>query len=316
MRYRNASDPAEKVAALEEMLVLVPKHKGTERLRVDLKKRLAKVRQQAQKKPKATRTSVLEHIDKEGAGQIVLIGLANSGKSSLLATVTNADPEIAEYPFSTFKPTVGMMPFEDIQIQLIDLPPLSEFNEPWIFSLIRNSDVALLVVDLSEPDPVSQMQEIFEYLASANIFVVGQSNFNEEYDGPGIQKKAKVLAMKTDEDGADAALEALQDAYGESFGIIPASILDEEQLETMARELFELLEILRVYSKKPGEAVSTEQPYVMPIGSTMIDVAKQIHQELAETLEYARIWGSSEFDGQRVERDHVIKDGDIIEVHA
>jgi hypothetical protein len=316
IKYRNATDPHEKVEALKEMIFHVPKHKASERLQMDLKKRLAKVQNEAQKKPKMARVSVLDHIDKEGAGQVVLVGLANSGKSSLLATVTNAEPEIAEYPYSTFKSTVGMMPFEDIQVQLIDLPPLSEFAEPWIYALVRNSDRALLLVDLSAPDPQEQLKEILDSLQAANIFATDASNFDQNYEGPGVLKKVKILAMKSDEDGAAEGLQSLRDSYGDKFSIVEVSILDEDQLEVMKRELFDLLELLRVYSKKPGEAVSKEAPYVMPVGSTMIEVAKQIHQELAETLDYAKIWGSAEFEGQRVERDHVMADGDIIEVHS
>ena len=315
LRYRSAKDPQEKLDALKEMMVLVPKHKGTEKLRVELKKRLAKVQKEAQKKPKVTRTSGHDHIDKEGAGQIVLVGMPNSGKSALLDAVTNAEPEVADYPYSTFKPTVGMMPFEDIQFQLIDLPPLSEFAEPWLFSLIRNSDATAIVVDLSE-GAVDQMLEVLDYMEKANIHLVHPSKYDRYYEGPGVQRKAVVVASKSDADEDGSALSELVEMYGADFPITPASVVAEEELEGMKRAVFDLLEILRVYSKKPGEKPSFEAPYILPLGSTMIDVVKAIHYEMVDTLEFAKIWGSAEFDGQRVERDYVVSDGDIIEVHA
>jgi len=315
LRYRAAKDPEEKLAALKEMMVLVPKHKGTEKLRVQLKKRLAKVQQQAQKKPKATRTSTMEHFDKEGAGQVVLVGMPNCGKSALLDRVTNAEPDVADYPYSTFKPTVGMMPHEDIQIQLIDLPPFSEFAEPWLFSLIRNSDGVAILVDLSDADPAGQLMEALDYIENANVHLVRAENLNPEYDGPGVQRRAIIIGTKSDQ-AKPSALGELHEAYGEEFPIISVSTQSEEQLAEMGKALLEMLKIIRVYSKKPGEKPSLDAPYILDKGSTMLDAVKAIHYELAESLKFAKIWGSSEFDGQRVERDHVLADGDIIEVHA
>ena len=316
LRYRAAKDPEEKLVALKEMMVLVPKHKGTEKLRVELKKRLAKVQKEAQKKPKATKSSGLDHVDKEGAGQVVLVGMPNCGKSALLDAVTNAEPEVADYPYSTFKPTVGMMAFEDIQVQLIDLPPLSEFAEPWLFSLIRNSDAVALMVDLSETEPIEQLMEILDYMENANIHLVRPEKYDKHYEGPGVQRKAVVIASKADFDEDGSAFSELVEAYGEEFPISPASIVDEEAMDKMKRALFDLLEILRIYSKKPGEKPSYESPYILPLGSTMIDVVKAIHYEMVDTLNFAKIWGSAEFEGQRVERDYVVSDGDVIEVHA
>ena len=316
LRYRAAKDPQEKLDALNEMMVLVPKHKGTEKLRVELKKRLAKVQREAQKKPKATRSSGLDHVDKEGAGQVVLVGMPNCGKSALVDAVTNAEPEVEDYPYSTFKPTVGMMAYEDIQIQLVDLPPLSEFAEPWLFSLIRNADAVVIMIDLSENEPVEQMMEVLDYMEKANIHLVHPQKRDPEYAGPGVQKKAVILASKCDFDEDRSALGGLVELYGEDFPITATSVVSDEAIEDMKRSLFDLLEILRVYSKKPGEKPSFEAPYILPVGSTMIDVVKAIHYEMVDTLEFAKIWGSSEFDGQRVERDYVVSDGDIIEVHA
>lgn len=298
-RFHQAKSLEEKIAALKEMMMLVPKHKGTERMRVELKKRLSKLQDEAQKKPKVTRTTqTWEHIDREGAGQVVLAGLPNTGKSMLLATVTNAQPEVADYPFSTFRPTVGMMPFEDIQIQLIDLPPLSEFTESWVFSLIRQADVVALLVDLSQPEPAEDVMTALGLLEKVRI------------------QKTLLLATKLDAPGGTEALQALQEIYGEEYRLVPISAQTHEGLDIMKRALFELLEIVRVYTKKPGQSPSKESPHVLPQGSTITQVAKSIHHDLVQKLQYARLWGSAEFPGQRVERDHVVRDGDIIEIHA
>jgi ribosome-interacting GTPase 1 len=144
-RYRAASSPEEKAACLEEMLGTIPKHKGTDKLRADLRRKLSKLKDAARTRKGTSRQVSAFHIDKEGAGQAVVIGPANVGKSALVAALTNATPEVADYPFTTWTPTPGMMPVEDIQVQLIDTPPLnSEFVDPELINLIRRADLILL----------------------------------------------------------------------------------------------------------------------------------------------------------------------------
>jgi hypothetical protein len=318
LRYRSTANLDEKLEALKEMLVLVPKHKGTERLRVDLKKRLSKLQEEIQKKPKQTKisTQAWEHIESAGAGQVVLVGLPNCGKSSLLASVTHAKPEIADFPFSTFTPTVGMMAFEDVQIQLIDLPPFSEFAEPWVYNLVRQATIIAMLIDLSQPAPEDSVMEVLDYLEKANIKVVGAKNFDKNFPGPGVMRKGHIIATKADAPEAAEALKTLQEMYGEEYPIVAVSTQRPEKLAEMRHALYQILDVVRVYSKKPGQPASKEAPYILPRGSTMLDVAKAIHHDLAESLKFARIWGSAEFQGQRVERDHVVQDGDIIEVHS
>ena len=122
--FKSAQSHEEKIAALERMLSTVPKHKGTEKLQADIKRRLSRERKEGHKKGGA-RTVPFWLVKKEGAGQVALIGPPNAGKSSLLAALTNARPEVADYPFTTHAPTPGMMAYENIQVQLIDLPPVS-----------------------------------------------------------------------------------------------------------------------------------------------------------------------------------------------
>jgi len=128
--YKQAATPAERIAALERMLATVPKHKGTEKIQADLKRRLSQARKESTKKG-AAHSVPFYLVEKEGAGQVVLLGPPNAGKSQLVAALTHAHPEVADYPFTTRLPTPGMMSYQNVQIQLIDLPPLSEeFMEP------------------------------------------------------------------------------------------------------------------------------------------------------------------------------------------
>jgi ribosome-interacting GTPase 1 len=316
LRYRKASSPEDKLAALREMMQLVPKHKGTEKLRVELKQRLKKLQDEIQKKSKASsgsRGPTYDHIEKEGAGQIVLVGLPNCGKSSIVAALTHAKPEIADFPYSTFVPTVGMMPFEDIQFQLIDLPPLSDFTEPWVYALVRQADLVALVVDLAQPSPEDQVLLTLESLEKNRIHLWGKQQSSQETNGN--VKRAIIVGNKLDAPGAREAAQTLHQTFDSDYHVIPISAQTKENAEVMKWRIFESLGIIRVYTKRPGHPPSKEHPYVLPKGSTVIDVARHIHYELAEKFKYARAWGSAQFEGQRVERDYILADGDILEIH-
>jgi ribosome-interacting GTPase 1 len=315
-RFREAQTSEAKLEALKEMLSTIPKHKGTERMRVDLKQRYNKLQQEIEHQQRTKKTghvSPYEHIEKHEAGQIVLAGLPNCGKSQLLATLTAARPEIGDYPFTTFKPTVGMMPFEDIQIQLIDLPPLSEFTEGWVHGLIRQADAAALLIDLSAPDPESDLLEALDLLEKACIQLVDR--LLAESTG-GTIKRALLVGTKCDAPGAAERLKALLNSFGTELPLIAVSARRGMGLDALKHALFERLEIVRVYTKKPGEPLKRERPYTLPRGSTILDVARRVHYQLAESLSYARLWGSAQYEGQRVERDHIVQDGDLLELHT
>ena len=316
-QYRKATSPEEKVELLQEMLAIIPKHKGTDHLRGDLRKRLSEHKKESQQaKRKGTRSATLDHIDKEGAGQAVLIGSPNSGKSSIVEACTAATVQVADFPFSTFRPVPGMMAFEDVQVQLVDLPPVSEeYTEPWVFSITRNADLVLLTVDLSEPAPEEQVFEIGSLLEARHLMLAGDS----EVPSPNLSVAVKptlILATKYDAQGADAALASLQDAYGDEFPLFTLSIETGHHLEEMPRRIFEALNVLRIYTKAPGKKPDLEKPYILPVGSTVLDVATTVHRDIAENLRFARIWGSEKYEGQQVKRDHVVEDRDVLELHG
>jgi ribosome-interacting GTPase 1 len=319
LRFRAAKSPDEKLAILRELMSLVPKHKGTEKLRVELKRKWTKLQEEVQqqhKKQKGVRGPGYDHIEREGAGQITFVGLPNCGKSSLVAAVTHAKPEIAEYPFSTFRPTVGMMPFEDIQLQLIDLPPLSEFTEPWVYSLIRQCDLVALLIDLTAAEPAEDWLTALEWLEKSRIRLIGTRDVPSRANNTeGIVKRAVIVGTKSDAEQAAQRWQELQTVVDTQFTVTDVSIFSSEQLGRLGKTLFGGLNVVRVYTKKPGQPFKKELPYVLPMGSTVTDVARAIHKELADKFKYARVWGSAQFEGQRVERHHRVQDGDVLEFH-
>lgn len=316
-RYRLAKAVPDKIKALEEMLAIIPKHKGTEKLRADLKRRMSKLRAEAQKKSGPGRRGYAFHVEREGAGQVVLVGLPNVGKSAILDRLTNALPEVAEYPFTTRKPLPGMMEFGDIQIQLVDLPAVSpEYTEPWVSGIIRNADLALLVIDLSGEDPLEQIEVVKGELEQQwKIHLVGSGEEGDPGEVGRVSKKTLIVGNKNDGKRASENYTILRDLYGERFPTISISARDGVNLEELRRRIYDLLQIMRVYTKPPGKEPSFSNPVVLPKGSTILDVAASVHKDFTQKLKFARIWGGGKYEGQKVQRDYVVQDGDVIELH-
>jgi len=311
-RFRLAKSPEEKIAGLEEMLAIMPKHKGTDHLRAELRARIAKLTQLAAKKSGVRRASML--IEKEGAAQVAVIGLPNTGKSQLVASITNASPTVAEYPFTTHSAMPGMMEFENIQIQLIDTPPLAPQSiEWWLRHMLIRADALLVVVDLNNA-PLVQMEDITAQLDKMRIGL-GKRKSGEEVDIPFYQKKALIIGNKLDLDNAHRNYIALQNRYENRLPVIAISAKEGTNLEELRRTIYQMLNIIRVYTKAPGEKPDFTDPIVLERGSTLEDAAADVHKDFARKLKYARIWGSGKHDGLMVKRDHILQDGDIIELH-
>ncbi|OGP53674.1 MAG: hypothetical protein A2Y65_00050 [Deltaproteobacteria bacterium RBG_13_52_11] len=311
-RFRDAKDPAEKVAALEAMLAIMPHHKGTDKLRAGLRRRLSKLKEEQEQRKGSGRTALFS-VKREGAGQVALVGCPNTGKSQLLTCLTNAEPEVADYPFTTQEPQAGMMAFENIQIQLVDLPPLiAEHTEPWVFNILRSADCLLLVLDLSK-DPVSELETIRELLQGQRIILKGDEK--EDVEPGSFIKKCLLVGNKSDLPRAEENTAIFKELYNEQFPLTMVSAKEGTEVEGLRSQLFSLLDILRVYSKRPGHAPELSAPVILKQGSTILDLAKEIHKDFVAKLQFARIWGSGKFDGQRVQRDYALQDGDIIELH-
>jgi len=311
--FREAKDPMEKIAALEEMLAIMPKHKGTDHLRAELRTRIAKLNQLAAKKSGARRASLA--IEKEGAAQVAVIGLPNSGKSQLIATITNASPPVAEYPFTTHSATPGMMEFENIKIQMLDTPPLvPQAIQFWLPPLLRRADALLVMLDLSR-DPLEQMEAITTQLEKMRIILGGEGGEEDDPDFTVWHRKALIIGNKLDLDGAGKNYDALKAEYEKRFPLIAVSAKQGTGLEELKAKVYEVLDIIRVYTKMPGRKPDFNDPIVVDRGSTLADAAAEVHKDFAANMKYARIWGSAKHDGVMAKRDHVLQDGDIIELH-
>jgi small GTP-binding protein len=323
-RFKEAVTTQEKIEALEEMMAVMPKHKGTEKLQADLRRRLAKLRTEAEKKHGASKGAALYSVQREGAGQIVLVGAPNVGKSSLLARLTHATPEIGDYPFTTRLPQPGMMPYENIQIQLVDMPPIDpHFYEPWMGSIVRHADFILLIVDSSSDDLLDEVEEVLEVLGRSRIELAGKQCPEISDERAPAVIGTLLVANKCDASNASDNLRILREFYDERFEIMAASAVSGEGLEALRQMLFERLDVVRVYTKVPGKKVDfSSAPYVLKRGSTVLDAARAVHRDFVLSLRFARVWSSErsrrslKYDGQMVERTHQLEDGDILELHV
>lgn len=313
-RYRAAVSPEEKIAALEEMLRVMPKHKGTEKLQADLRSRISKLKRQPRKKG-ATR-GPSHRIPKEGAGQIALVGPPNSGKSSLVAALTHAEPEVAPYPLTTREPTPGMMPFQDVAFQLVDLPPVcDEHVESWVWDNIRGADLAWLV--LSVRKPLEGLELVERLLAEKALGLVPWSAESPDEPRPGWTYKPTLMVVTgMDRPGARGDLEAFEELVAAGWPKVATSSETREGFDELGRRTFEALGVIRVYSKEPGKDPDLERPFTLPRGATVAALARKIHKDLEQDFRFARIWGESAYDGQRVPDNHVLEEGDVVEIHT
>jgi ribosome-interacting GTPase 1 len=312
-RYSQAKQPPEKIRALEEMLALIPKHKGTEKLQAELKRRLSKVKAELERRP-ATKRGAGIYVEREGIGQVVLVGGPNVGKSALVRRLTNARPEVAEYPFTTRRPLSGMLEFENVKIQLVDLPAVApELVEGWIFGIVRNADLVLWVVDLGSDDLLEQVETTEELLVQAKI-LPGGARERVEITEPGqVAKQVLMVGNKADLPEATDRFLLLQEHVGGRFPLLMVSGLAGTGLEEIGHRLYEALDVIRIYTKAPGKAADFSQPVSLPRGSTLLEAAEAVHKDFAAKLKYARVWGAGKFDGQRVHREYLVHEGDVIE---
>jgi uncharacterized protein len=304
--YRQARSPEEKIKTLQEMLAVIPKHKGTERLQGDIKKRIARLKEEGSKKKQAKGFNPFG-VEKQGAGQAVLAGYPNTGKSSLVGVLSRAKVKIAEYPFSTALPVSGMMPYKDTFIQLVDTPPLSLDNIPsGLIGTFKEADILLIIVDASTADCLEQLEGLLQILQEREVIDLSE-------EGQIIAPVPfMVLANKIDQPGAEDNLQVLKELRPD-LEIRPVSNTGIG-LEGLKDRIFEALGIIRVYGKAAGRPVDTERPFILKQGSTVLDFAAQVHKDFPRKLKSALVWGSSKFDGQAVAREYVLEDGDIVEL--
>lgn len=304
-QHEAAKTDEERLSLLEEMLRIVPKHKGTEKVVSDLRKRIAVIRKGESGKggKGAVKKGFSEHIPKQGAGQLVMLGPPNSGKSQILANFTKAKSEVSPTPYTTTMPIVGMLPYQNIQFQLIDTPSImQDFISPPVLTLVRNADLCLGVVSLANDNLLDELDIV--------LSVFNEQRGNEQNEELGYI----VVANQLDTPGADERLEILTEFYGEDFPIYPLSAENGEGKGELLEGLYQTLDIIRVYPKAPGKKVEHDDPIVLTNGATVLDAALGLHKDFAE-FKFARIWGPEWHDGQPVSRNDVINDGDVVEFH-
>lgn len=301
--YKKARTNEEKIEALQNMLAVIPKHKGTEKIQGDLKKRLANLRKEGKKKTGKSTYNPF-YVEKQGAGQVILVGFPNTGKSSLVGALTRAKVKIADFPFATSTPLAGMMPYKNVYIQLVDTPPISQdIIPPGLLGTIREGDALLIVIDSSSGECLDQLEETLAFLKEKNVISEDPSDNTTPY---------LITAAKADlKDSADN-LQIIKEIFPEikihSFSTV------QGDLEYLKELIFNMLDIIRVYSKAPGKEPDMEKPFALKRGSTILDFAEGIHKDFRDKLKNAYVWGSTKFDGQAVSKDYILEDEDIVEL--
>ncbi len=370
-------NPKERLQRMEEFLSVVPKHKGTLKVRGQVKKQMAILRRELEekKRKKAGRSGPKLFLEKEGAAQIAIIGPTNVGRSSLLAAVTNAKVEVSPNHYTTTIPTPGIMDYQDIQFQMVEAPALMEGSadgKAWglqTLATARNADGLILMVDLSQ-DPVAQLSLILGEMEKTRILVSrpkGRVEVERKYMGAGLRiilvgklvgcsmkdveellksyrindavvkisgevalddaedaifentvyKPAVIVANKFDAEDAEANLQRLRTYVGKKLPIIAVSCEKRTGLEKLGETLFNVLNIIRIYTKEPSQREHSKKPFILKKGSTIFDLARNIHSDFRERFNFAKIWSKRlAFSPQKVGATFALADGDIVEIHA
>jgi hypothetical protein len=312
-RYRQASTDEERMVALQDMLATIPKHKGTEKMQADIKRRLSQLRHDQHKSTPSKGPDPF-HIPKSGAGQVVLIGPPNTGKSSLLAGTTNADVKVAEYPFTTVVPQPGMWSRDDVRVELVDTPPFTPEHIPTgLMGTIRNADVVCAVVEAGEA-MLEQVEGTLAVLRARGMTLrtVPRNQLNPAEPS----QRCGLIVVNKAESADSAAIETLRGLYAGTLDVMTVSARTGQGLEDLFRRVWELLAMVRVYSKEPGRPPDMQKPFTLMAGSTVADLARQIHRDLPDAMKYARLWGHSRFDGQHVPKTEPLQDRDVVEIHG
>ena len=315
-KYRSAKSIAERVAALQDMMSATPKHKGTDHLRADLRAKMARLMEELEK-PTYTSGGQPQPfaIRKEGAGQVMLVGLPNAGKSQLLVSLTGAAAKVASYPFTTQSPLPGILQIQNVHIQVVDTPAINDQDmQTRLFSLLRNSDLLLIVIDLSA-DALAQMEEVVTELGEWGYLLL-ETKVTSDPEEHRVQKRAILVGNKADEPGAQAQSQRLEARYGGRFPIVMVSLLEEKGLAELKEATFNALDKLRVYTKAPGGEPDFGSPIILNQGSKVENAAEALHKDWRRRLKFALLWGSGKYGGQRVGREYVLADGDVLEFHG
>ncbi len=315
--YRRAATTEDEIKWLETMLREMPKHKASEKMQSDLKTKISKAKKDLEVERKSGKKGTSVRIPRQGAGTVVVLGGPNAGKSRLVSALTRATPEVAPYPFTTRTATPGMMPWEDVAVQLIDTPPITaDFLEPYMQGMIRGADTALLLVDLGADDGIEQCQALLDRLNATKTRLAARSSLDEEDVGLSYTQTF-LVPNKIDDPDAEVRLEMLHELLPLDFREIVISAETGQGLEALKAAIYESLDVVRVYTKTPtAKEPDMTRPFTLRRGSTLADLAGLIHKDFVDKLKSARIWGTAVHDASTVKPDYVLHDRDIAELHV
>ena len=313
--YRQAKSTAERVRCLEEMLRLLPKHKGTDKIHADLRRKLKEARQlETQERSTAGRGRRFR-LPAQGAGTVIVIGAPNSGKSRLVAELTNAAPEVAPFPFATREPCPGMMRWDQIDVQLVDTPPVAAGHiEPYVLDFVRTADLTLLTLDASRDEALDETLDLLQCFQIRKT-VLAQRKAFDPVDKTILHVPALLVATHCLAEDADVRLSLFRETTAEDWPTVSVDFDPPSGIPALAASIIEKLQLIRVYMKRPGEAPDLAEPLALPGGSRVSDLAIQIHNSWAERLRRARIWDHAGGRGDWVNPDYVLEDRDIVELH-
>lgn len=332
-KYHEARTIAEKIKTLEEMLRTCPKHKGSEGLQQEIKTKLSKLRS-LQEKQKTQGSRYQISVKKEGAAQVVILGVPNSGKSTLLAKLTNAKPEIAPYPFTTKLPELGIMDYEGVKIQVVEIPAITEgFSAsdlgPTLLGIVRQADLLIIISNNN-----SELELIKNELANSNIIIDKERPkivINKSGTG-GLMFVGKIKAKMEDvkkvlrdhgihnatvEFQEKVTLQELEEVLTEGITYSKAVIINtQNKLEEIRKKVWKNLGLIKVYTKQPGKK-KDYPPVDLKKGATIRDLALRIHKDFLRKFKFARVWGTSvKFQGAQSGLNLILHDEDVVEFHT
>lgn len=314
--YRKAQSAAERCEIIERMLVLIPKHKGTEKLQADLKTKLKETKADIQAEKTAPKGGKVYRFPRQGAAQVIIIGGPNSGKSRILRDLTKAEPEVADYPFTTREPMPGMMAWEDVTVQLIDTPPITDsLFEPYLLNFVRSADLVVLTFGGASDDAPEATATVIDQFRQRATALSTTTGFDEDDFSKLNVKTLLVVTHGRDSEVRDR-LDFFREMVPTAFATVPVDLDQTADRELLRKSIFDGLGLIRLYTKAPGKPADFSSPFTIPIGGTVEDLAHKVHRDLADKLKFAKIWGTSAADGQSVGRDHVLADKDLVELHT
>jgi len=374
-----ASSPKEKMDKMIEFLKYVPQHKGTLKLRGEIRRKISIIREDLEdKKRKGTGKSSggpKLFVEKEGSAQVAILGLTNSGKSCLMQAVTNANVVVSPTNYTTTQPVPGIMDFGDVQFQLVETPAVMEGSgdgRAWglmTLGIARNADGVILMVDLAN-NPIWQVDLLLSELEKSRVLVKkpnGKVEIERRHAGTALRiilvgklidcslkevenllrnykihdaivrisgevslddiedsifetttyKPAVIVANKADLPGVIQNFQMLKKHVNNRIPIVPMSCEKKLGVEELGKALIQSLSIIRIYTKEPGSKTNTGRPFALKSGTTIGDLAKNIHKEFITNFLFAMVWAKRlPFSPKKVGMNFVLDDGDIVEIHT